>query len=167
MVTYSDMLKMSAQEMFDVINTLLDVRCDTDNCDRCPFYSGEYDCDFTIANFCTDNSSREKLSKPDAVHNPMHYTSGGIECWDAMQAAFGVDALKDFCKLNAFKYVWRADKKNGIEDISKAIVYLQKYIELSARQTTDILSECIKTHDEYVAQCEKEAANESHENGTA
>lgn len=109
----------------------------------------------------------ESDTQPDAVHNPTHYTSGGIECWDAMQAAFGVDALKDFCKLNAFKYVWRADKKNGIEDISKAIVYLQKYTELSAQQTTDILDECIKTHYKYVAQCEKEAANESNENGTA
>ena len=35
-------------------------------------------------------------AKTDHVNRPAHYTSGGIECIDAMQAAFGVEAVKDF-----------------------------------------------------------------------
>ncbi len=66
----------------------------------------------------------------DMVNNPPHYTSGGIECIDAMIASQGTAAVKDFCLCNAFKYIWRTKNKNGIEDIDKAIWYLNKYKEL-------------------------------------
>lgn len=66
--------------------------------------------------------------KPDPVNHPAHYTSGGIECIDAMQAAFGVEAVKDFCLCNAFKYLWRHRKKNGVEDLKKARWYLNRLI---------------------------------------
>ena len=65
------------------------------------------------------------------VNHPKHYNQGGIECWDAMEAAYGRESVKTFCKLNAFKYIWRANEKNGIEDIDKAINYLNKYKELN------------------------------------
>lgn len=67
--------------------------------------------------------------KPDPVNRPAHYTSGGIECIDAMQAAFGVEAVKDFCLCNAFKYLWRHRNKNGVEDLKKACWYLNRLIE--------------------------------------
>lgn len=67
--------------------------------------------------------------KPDPVNRPAHYTSGGIECIDAMQAAFGVEAVKDFCLCNAFKYLWRHRQKNGVEDLKKARWYLNRLIE--------------------------------------
>ena len=66
----------------------------------------------------------------DVVNNPEHYCSGGIECIDAMEAAFGTHEVQIFCKCNAFKYLWRCRKKNGAEDIRKANWYLNKYIEL-------------------------------------
>lgn len=66
--------------------------------------------------------------KPDPVNRPAHYTSGGIECIDAMQAAFGADAVKDFCLCNAFKYLWRHRNKNGVEDLKKARWYLNRLI---------------------------------------
>ena len=66
--------------------------------------------------------------KPDPVNRPAHYTSGGIECIDAMQAAFGVEAVKDFCLCNAFKYLWRHRNKNGVEDLKKARWYLNRLI---------------------------------------
>lgn len=66
--------------------------------------------------------------KPDPVNRPAHYTSGGIECIDAMQAAFGVEAVKDFCLCNAFKYLWRHRNKNGEEDLKKARWYLNRLI---------------------------------------
>lgn len=65
----------------------------------------------------------------DPVTRPAHYTSGEIECIDAMREAFGDEALKAFCKLNAFKYLWRSGKKGSEkEDTEKAIWYLRKSI---------------------------------------
>ncbi len=73
-----------------------------------------------------------KPTETDNVNHPSHYTQGGIECIDAMTSAFGKEAVKHFCICNAFKYVWRSEHKNGIEDIDKAIWYLNKVKELSA-----------------------------------
>ena len=67
----------------------------------------------------------------DQVNHPKHYASGGIECIDAMKAAFGKAEVASFCKLNAFKYIWRCFHKNdGVEDVDKALWYLNRYREL-------------------------------------
>lgn len=85
----------------------------------------------------TAEVARQDVLKPedfgavDNVNHPSHYASGGIECIDAMIAAYGVEAVKAYCKCNAFKYQWRFDKKNGNEDILKAQWYQNKYMELS------------------------------------
>lgn len=70
---------------------------------------------------------------PDMVNSPPHYTQGGIECIDAMKSAFGATELEAYCKIAAFKYIWRCEKKNGNEDIRKAIWYLQKYLSLKEK----------------------------------
>lgn len=80
----------------------------------------------TIAEVVEKNSEDVK---PDPVNHPAHYTSGGIECIDAMQAAFGAEVVKDFCLCNAFKYLWRHRSKNGVEDLKKARWYLNRLIE--------------------------------------
>lgn len=66
----------------------------------------------------------------DVVNHPPHYTQGDIECIDAMKSAFGACELAVYCKIAAFKYIWRCEHKNGIEDIKKAVWYLNKLIEL-------------------------------------
>ena len=67
----------------------------------------------------------------EQVNHPKHYASGGIECIDAMESAFGKEEVASFCKLNAFKYIWRCFHKNdGVEDVDKALWYLNKYKEL-------------------------------------
>lgn len=73
-------------------------------------------------------AKRSEDVKPDPVNRPAHYTSGGIECIDAMQAAFGAEVVKDFCLCNAFKYLWRHRNKNGVEDLKKARWYLNRLI---------------------------------------
>lgn len=70
----------------------------------------------------------------DNVNHPRHYNQGGIECIDAMIAAFGLKATINFCKLNAFKYLWRSDHKNKTEDLQKANWYLNKAEELIKRE---------------------------------
>ncbi len=70
----------------------------------------------------------------DVINHPSHYTQGGIECIDAMKSAFGADELAVYCKIAAFKYIWRCEHKNGTEDIRKAVWYLKKFLELTERQ---------------------------------
>ena len=62
--------------------------------------------------------------KPDNVNHPAHYTECSLECIDVMLAVFGRRAVTDFCILNAFKYMWRFEHKNGLEDLQKAERYL-------------------------------------------
>ena len=62
--------------------------------------------------------------KPDPVNHPAHYTECSLECIDVMLAVFGRKAVTDFCILNAFKYMWRYEHKNGLEDLQKAERYL-------------------------------------------
>jgi hypothetical protein len=64
------------------------------------------------------------------VEHPAHYMGTSIECIDAMRETQGVEAVKNFCICNAFKYLWRHEKKNGVEDVKKAAWYLNKFIEL-------------------------------------
>lgn len=33
----------------------------------------------------------------------------------------GVEAVKNFCICNAFKYLWRHGKKNGAEDVKRLL----------------------------------------------
>ena len=72
---------------------------------------------------------------PEEINHPTRYAGGKYECIDVMTDVFGVDAVKSFCKLNAFKYLWREQNKNGVEDLKKCAWYLDKLIELS--QNTD------------------------------
>lgn len=71
----------------------------------------------------------EKKEIQNNVNHPAHY-QGKNECIDVMVAMFGKEAVKHFCMCNAYKYRFRADKKNGAEDIKKAEWYESKLIEL-------------------------------------
>ena len=71
-----------------------------------------------------------KVSKNN-VNHPEHYKNGAYECIDVMLDVFGLEAVNHFCQLNAFKYLWRNEHKNGMEDIQKAIWYLKKIEELN------------------------------------
>lgn len=104
---------------------------------------GEYPCsvcDENLDEFRLRGTPPEQPTKPpmppvnspkEEINHPDRYKTDGVECIDVMLKIFGVDAVKSFCKLNAFKYIWREQHKNGVEDIKKAVWYLNKYIELS------------------------------------
>lgn len=74
------------------------------------------------------------FNENNPVSHPSHYTQGSIECIDAMVAAFGEEAVATWCKLNAFKYLWRERHKNGIQDMDKARWYLTKYMEFFKKE---------------------------------
>jgi hypothetical protein len=63
--------------------------------------------------------------KKDVVNHPPHYTAhpSGVEC-------IQVTEHMNFCLGNAVKYIWRADlKDNAIEDLKKAVWYVNREIE--------------------------------------
>jgi len=60
--------------------------------------------------------------------NPAHYTSGSIECIDAIEASMEPRAFKGFLKGNIQKYVWRYETKGGVESLQKAQWYLNRLI---------------------------------------
>lgn len=75
------------------------------------------------------------------VAHPAHYTShpSGIECIE-------VTEHMSFCLGNAIKYIWRAGLKNdnAVEDLSKAVWYLEREISRIAEVSDDedIAEEC-------------------------
>lgn len=65
----------------------------------------------------------------DAVNNPSHYSDSTIECIDAMEAMLSPQEFIGYLRGNVFKYQWRYQKKNGIEDLQKSEWCLKKLIE--------------------------------------
>ena len=61
----------------------------------------------------------------DLVNHPPHYTQGGIECIEAIQAALTPEEFRGYCKGNVLKYVWREKYKQGTESLRKANWYMQ------------------------------------------
>lgn len=68
----------------------------------------------------------------DVVNHPSHYETGKYECIEVMEEVFGVDAVKDFCICNTFKYLYRHRRKGGYEDLQKARWYLDRAISMGA-----------------------------------
>lgn len=63
----------------------------------------------------------------DNVNHPKHYNQGKYECIDVVEDLWGSEC--PFAIFNAFKYIWRyKDKENSVEDLKKAVFYLQWYI---------------------------------------
>lgn len=66
--------------------------------------------------------------KHDPVHNPAHYTAGGIETIDYLKAKMTKDQFEGFLLGNCLKYLSRYQNKNGLEDLQKANWYLNRLI---------------------------------------
>lgn len=73
------------------------------------------------------------MPRKEQVNHPNHYNQGQYECIAVMESIYGIEATMNFCLLCAFKYTWRTNDKDGIQDIDKAIWYLKKYKELQER----------------------------------
>ena len=76
----------------------------------------------------SDDTVIELKPKNDVVNHPKHYTShpSGVECIE-------ITRHMGYNLGNAIKYIWRCDlKKDAIEDLKKAIWYLQD--ELAVRE---------------------------------
>lgn len=70
----------------------------------------------------------------DVVNHPSHYTDGGIECIEAIEAALTTEEFRGYCKANCMKYIWRESHKGGTESLKKAQWYLNRLIILDEYQ---------------------------------
>lgn len=67
----------------------------------------------------------------DPVIHPSHYNQNGMEVWDVINAfTKDLSGAEAFYAGNVIKYVLRWQHKNGIEDLEKAKVYIDKIIEM-------------------------------------
>lgn len=68
----------------------------------------------------------------DAINHPSHYTYGGIECIDAINAVVNEipNGICAWLTGQVIKYIWRWMHKNKpVEDLKKCRFYLDRLIE--------------------------------------
>lgn len=80
-----------------------------------------------------ESSQTQPSSTPthDPVLSPDHYTSGSIECIDAIKASMSPEAYLGFLKGQVQKYLWRYEKKDpakSLQDLRKGRFYLDALI---------------------------------------
>jgi hypothetical protein len=82
------------------------------------------------SNFPGENTIPQRPElQPDVVNYPSHYTDGGIECIEAIEAQLTAEEYRGYLKGNIAKYVWRERHKGGTESLKKACWYLNRLIE--------------------------------------
>ena len=116
------------------------LECAFRNNNRCMAQLHAPECDYsdpsecTIAFHGTVTPIETNSKKVEKVNHPKHYNNGGIECIDALAAATeGLPGIEAFCTANAIKYLWRWKWKNGVEDLDKAIWYINRLKEHLAK----------------------------------
>lgn len=67
--------------------------------------------------------------QPDMVNHPPHYTDGGIECIEAIEAQLTAEEYRGYLKGNCVKYLWRERHKGGVESLKKMSWYTDRLIQ--------------------------------------
>ncbi len=79
--------------------------------------------------FC--NKINTMHQKPDMVNSPPHYTVGGIETIDYIQAKLTPEEFRGYLLGNSLKYLSRLGKKSAVsDDLGKAAWYIKKLSEV-------------------------------------
>lgn len=133
----------------------LECLCDAmDCCDNCPIGQLPVNAEFCrnhefkdmsmadlvryaeIVDFKYDGSEDNPVTpEEDLVNHPNHYTSGGIECIDAIAASMTPIEYAGFLKGQILKYVWRYRLKGKpVQDLKKARFYLDRLIQLTEKE---------------------------------
>lgn len=109
--------------------------------DSIVFSGSDYDLDKYRSSIENDNHvGKDPVSNTfiSGVNHPSHYNHGGMETIDKMIKLYGIEKVKAFCELNAFKYRDRAGYKGSSDsaiarDIHKALWYENKLNELNSK----------------------------------
>jgi hypothetical protein len=70
----------------------------------------------------------------DQVNHPPHYTDGGIECIEAIEAQLTAEEYQGYLRGNCVKYLWRWRHKGGKTDLAKAQWYLDRLLTFTEAQ---------------------------------
>ena len=73
----------------------------------------------------------ERHSKHDPVNHPTHYVNNGIEVIDIIEAY-----NLGFCDGNVLKYLLRWRNKDGMQDLRKAMWYLDRFIKSQEKEAS-------------------------------
>ena len=69
------------------------------------------------------------LVQSDQVNHPPHYTDGGIETIEAIEAQLSQEEYEGYLRGNCVKYLWRWRNKGGVQDLEKCRWYLDRLIQ--------------------------------------
>ena len=80
---------------------------------------------YDVVEVVSENDALElDKKKEEVLEKPKRYNkTGKLECWDVI-----IDQDMNFLEGSVLKYLWRYKEKNGIHDLKKAIVYINKII---------------------------------------
>ena len=95
-------------------------------------YDIEKNYDIIFGNKLDTKEEKVENKAEDMVNHPSHYTSGGVECIDAITSALSSyeDSVDSWLVGQVIKYLWRAPLKGKYdEDIKKAQFYLNRLVE--------------------------------------
>jgi hypothetical protein len=101
-------------------NQFMVYMCDMTGCHTIAFDVG----DLELAEPLIPVTSSEDIEKPKRYNK-----KGKLECWDVI-----LDQEMDFLEGNIFKYIWRYKEKDGVKDLQKAKIYLDKLIERESKK---------------------------------
>ena len=85
---------------------------------------------------CDKHDAPQKDNTPacsDAVNHPSHYV-GQIEVIDFIRDKLTEEGFTEYCCGNVLKYISRWRKKDGVQDLKKARVYLDWMIESAEKE---------------------------------
>lgn len=64
------------------------------------------------------------------IDKPKHYASNKVECIDYIRQQLSREQFTGYCEGNIIKYIHRYKDKNNIEDLEKAMWYVNKLIDI-------------------------------------
>ena len=74
----------------------------------------------------------------DMVNHPPHYTQGGMETIDIMEAKSTSEEFKGHLKLTAMKYLTRAGhKESELQDAKKTQWYVNRWVKTLEKQSVN------------------------------
>lgn len=99
--------------------------------------------DSVLSVYCIDSTGGYAMLVPmenvkggkmsEEIKNPKRYNKRGkLECWDVI-----LDQEMNFLEGSVLKYLWRYKEKNGIHDLEKAKVYIDKIISEFKKNETN------------------------------
>lgn len=97
------------------------------------------DCDKSVNGYCASETGgcgalpQQEEERKDMVNHPSHY-GGGIEVIDYIRDKLTPEGFTEYCCGNVLKYISRWRKKDGVQDLKKAQVYLEWMIESAEKE---------------------------------